>query len=256
MDGGIELVGIRHAFGRGGTTPVLDDVDLRVGDGQFVALVGPSGCGKTTLLRMVAGLVTPDEGTASVGGLDVTGRPGAVALHPQRDLLLPWRRALANAVVAAEVTGTARDVARRRADELWDRFGLTGFERAWPSQLSGGMRQRLALLRTFLVERPVLLLDEPFGALDAITRRDLHEWLAGILATDPRTVLLVTHDVEEAIVLADRVVVMSQRPGRLVADVTVELPPHRTGRTTEPAFVALKAEILDALATGHRRSDP
>jgi ABC-type nitrate/sulfonate/bicarbonate transport system ATPase subunit len=250
---GIELTGIRHAFGRDGETPVLDDVDLHVPDGQFAALVGPSGCGKTTLLRMVAGLVVPDHGTVRVGDDDVAGRPGAVAFHPQNDLLLPWRRALGNAVVAAEVTGTEREVARTRARALWDRFGLTGFERAWPSQLSGGMRQRLALLRTFLVERPVLLLDEPFGALDAITRRDLHEWLAGIMATERRTVVLVTHDVEEALVLADRVVVMSDRPSRLVADLPVDLPADRTGLTADPAFVSQKAAVLDALASGHRR---
>lgn len=250
---GIELAGICHAFGRDGETPVLDHVDLTVADDEFVAIVGPSGCGKTTLLRMVAGLVVPDHGTVRVEGDDVVGRPGAVALHPQRDLLLPWKRAMPNATVAAEVTGTDRDRARERAAELWDRFGLTGFERAWPSQLSGGMRQRLALLRTFLVERSVLLLDEPFGALDAITRRDLHEWLAGIVATDRRTVLLVTHDVEEALVLGDRVVVMSDRPGRLVADLRVDLPADRTGLTTDPAFVAQKAAVLDALASGHRR---
>ncbi len=253
---GIELTGIRHAFGRDGATPVLDRVDLTVADEELVAIVGPSGCGKTTLLRMVAGLVVPDEGTVRVGGDDVAGRPGAVAFHPQRDLLLPWKRAVANATVAAEVTGTEPGRARRRANELWDRFGLTGFERAWPSQLSGGMRQRLALLRTFLVERPVLLLDEPFGALDAITRRDLHEWLAGIVADDRRTVLLVTHDVEEALVLADRVVVMSDRPGRVVADLAVDLPAERTGLTADPAFVALKAAVLDALASGHRRRGP
>ena len=253
---GIELTGIRHAFGRDGETPVLDDVDLTVADDEFVAIVGPSGCGKTTLLRMVAGLVVPDRGTVRVGDDDVAGRPGAVAFHPQRDLLLPWKRAMPNATVAAEVTGTDRERARERATELWDRFGLTGFERAWPSQLSGGMRQRLALLRTFLVERPVLLLDEPFGALDAITRRDRHEWLAGIVAADRRTVLLVTHDVEEALVLADRVVVMSDRPGRIVADVLVDLPPDRVGLTTDPAFVARKAAVLDALASGHRRRGP
>ncbi|MEO1065166.1 MAG: ABC transporter ATP-binding protein, partial [Actinomycetota bacterium] len=205
--------------------------------------------------RMAAGLVVPDSGTVRVGGEDVAGRPGAVALHPQRDLLLPWKRAKANAVVAAEVTGTDRAVAAARAAGLWDRFGLTGFERAWPSQLSGGMRQRLALLRTFLVERPVLLLDEPFGALDAITRRDLHEWLAGITAADRRTVVLVTHDVEEAVVLAHRVVVLSDRPGRVVAEIDIDLPADRAGLSTDPRVAELRADVLDALARGHRSGE-
>lgn len=249
----VELEGISHAFGP--ERPVLDRVDLRADDGQFVAVVGPSGCGKTTLLRMAAGLVVPDSGTVRVGGEDVAGRPGAVALHPQRDLLLPWKRAKANAVVAAEVTGTDRAVAAARAAGLWDRFGLTGFERAWPSQLSGGMRQRLALLRTFLVERPVLLLDEPFGALDAITRRDLHEWLAGITAADRRTVVLVTHDVEEAVVLAHRVVVLSDRPGRVVAEIDIDLPADRAGLSTDPRVAELRADVLDALARGHRSGE-
>jgi ABC-type nitrate/sulfonate/bicarbonate transport system ATPase subunit len=167
---------------------------------------------------------------------------------PQRDLLLPWRRALANATLGAEVAGRPAGDARREALELFPRFGLSGFERSWPSQLSGGMRQRLALLRTFLIPASTLLLDEPFGALDAITRRQMHAWLQEVWERDRRTVLFITHDVEEALVLGDEAYVMTPRPGRLAARVGVPFPRPRTAAlVTSPTFVALKAELLDAL---------
>ncbi|KQR10553.1 ABC transporter ATP-binding protein [Cellulomonas sp. Leaf334] len=211
----------------------LHDVDLQVGVGEFVAVVGPSGCGKSTLLRILAGL-TPSGATVT----GATACPSAAAWMPQRDGLLPWRRALPNALVGARIAGQDRTVAEARARELFDEFGLAGFERAWPHELSGGMRQRLALLRTCLPGRPVLLLDEPFGALDAITRRRMNAWLAGLdLAGHGRTVVLVTHDVDEALLLADRVLVLSERPGRVVLD----LPVPRDG--TDGA----RRSLLDAL---------
>jgi ABC-type nitrate/sulfonate/bicarbonate transport system ATPase subunit len=214
-------------------------VDLAVARGEFAALLGPSGCGKSTLLRILAGLLQPTAGSTHAA---------SVSYMPQRDLLLPWRRVIGNAVLAAELAGVPPDEARIRATALMGRFGLAGFERAWPAQLSGGMRQRLALLRTFLAPRETLLLDEPFGALDAITRRQMHGWLQGVLAAEPRTVLLVTHDVEEAISLADTVYVMSHRPGRIVARVEVDLPrPRDAATTTSLAFTQLKATLLDAL---------
>ena len=164
---------------------------------------------------------------------------------PQRDLLLPWRDALGNAALALECQGVRRAEARRRAAPLFERFGLAEFERSRPAELSGGMRQRVAFLRTLLPGRPLLLLDEPFGALDAITRADLQEWLAGMLAEEPRTVLLVTHDVEEAVFLADRVIVLSARPGRMVAEFEVELPRPRS--VTDPELAQLRGEALEAL---------
>ncbi len=247
----IELRGVTHAFAADPPVAVLDDVSLRVEHGRFVSLVGPSGCGKSTLLRMLAGLVVPDAGDALVDGAAVAGRPGRVAFMPQRDLLLPWRRALANATLGAQVAGVPADEARARAAALFERFGLAGFERAWPGQLSGGMRQRLALLRTFLMPRDTLLLDEPFGALDAITRRDMHEWLQDVWRADRRSVLFVTHDIEEALVLSDAVVVLSARPGRVVECVDVPLERPRTAHTTTtPEFAALKARLLSALEAG------
>lgn len=244
----IEVRQLSHTFAGNPPVHVLDGIDLRVGDGSFVSIVGPSGCGKSTLLRVLAGLLIPERGTASVGEADTRGHPGHVAFMPQRDLLLPWKRALGNAVLGAEIAGIARKEAQEHALELFEQFGLTGFEKAWPSQLSGGMRQRLALLRTFLLPRGVLLLDEPFGALDAITRREMHAWLQGVWLRDKRTVLFVTHDVEEALTLSDTVHVMSARPGRIIESVDIAFArPRGLDVVAEPEFVALKARLLSAL---------
>ena len=167
---------------------------------------------------------------------------------PQRDTLLPWRRALGNATLGAEIAGLDRAKATADARELFARFGLAGFERAWPTQLSGGMRQRVALLRTVLADRPALLLDEPFGALDALTRRALQLWLAELLAVAPRTTILVTHDVDEALLLADQVVVLSPRPATVTAVVEVRFErPRRPDLITHPEFITLKTEVLTAL---------
>lgn len=255
----IDVGGVTLTFGGGTPVRALDNVSLRVEPGQFVSLVGPSGCGKSTLLRVLSGLVRPEAGTASIEGESVLGRPGHAAFMPQRDMLLPWRRSVSNAALGAELSGVPSAEARRQARELLPLFGLEGFERAWPSQLSGGMRQRLALLRTFLVPRDVMLLDEPFGALDAITRREMQQWLQSVwrpaaaegTGARGRSVLLVTHDVEEALVLSDVVFVMSPRPGRIVHRVDVGLGrPRTTADTTSAEFASLKAELLAALESG------
>ena len=210
----------------GGEVTVLDALTLEVLAGEFVAVLGPSGCGKSTLLRALGGLLDP---RAQVTGQveiprDTSGRR-ATAWMPQRDGLLPWRRALSNAMVGAIAAGVPRERALPRAQRLFEEFGLAGFERAWPHELSGGMRQRLALLRTCLAERPVLLLDEPFGGLDPVTRRRLNAWLASVHLTERAAaagtgsaVVLVTHDIDEAMMLADRIVVLSDRPGRVVLE--------------------------------------
>jgi ABC-type nitrate/sulfonate/bicarbonate transport system ATPase subunit len=231
-----ESLSFRKVTRRYGALTALAGIDLDLRAKAVTAVVGPSGCGKSTLLELVAGLQEPDEG-------ELHRQPSAYM--PQRDLLLPWRDALGNAALALECRGVSRAEARRRAAPLFERFGLTEFEQVRPAALSGGMRQRVAFLRTLLQGRPVLLLDEPFGALDAITRADLREWLAAALEEEPRTVLLVTHDVEEAIFLADRIVVLSPRPGRVVADFEVDLPRPRS--ITDPAFTDLKARALEAL---------
>jgi len=218
----------------------LEDLDLNVGAGEVVAVVGPSGCGKSTLLELAAGLQEPDEGNL---------RAPSCAYMPQRDLLLPWRDALGNAALALECQGARRAEARRRAAPLFERFGLAEFERARPADLSGGMRQRVAFMRALLPGRPVLLLDEPFGALDSITRASMQAWLADALAEEPRTVLLVTHDVQEAIFLSDRVAVLSPRPGRVVAELEVSLARPRSRReiVTDPEFARLERLALETL---------
>lgn len=242
----IELTDISHRFPTAGEVVRVGDVTFAAG--SFTAVVGPSGGGKSTLFRIMAGLLTPTTGAVALAGHDVTGRPGEVVLHPQRDLLLPWRRVVANAALGARVAGVDRSEADAAARAEMDRFGLAGFERAWPRELSGGMRQRLALLRSFLVPRPALLLDEPFGALDAITRSDLHRWLEGVWLDDHRTTVVITHDVEEALVLADRVLVLSSRPGRIALDLPVDLPrPRPADIVTSPEFNAARAELLAAL---------
>ncbi len=246
---GVVAAGATRWYARGRVV-ALEGLDLRAGPGEVLGVVGPSGCGKSTLLELIAGLAEPDAGFVAVGeATRAAERLGRCAYMPQRDLLLPWRSALDNAGLALESQGVRRSEARRRARPLFERFGLDAFEGARPSELSGGMRQRVAFLRTLLAGRPVLLLDEPFGALDSITRAAMQEWLAGALAEEPRTVILVTHDVEEALYLSDRIVVMSPRPGRVVEEMVVDLPrpwPRREA-VTDPAFAALREQALEAL---------
>ena len=219
-----------------GAVRALDGVSLTAAAPEVVAVAGPSGCGKSTLLELVCGLTTPDAGTIT---------SDAAALMPQRDGLLPWLTALDNAALALRVGGASKTAARAAAHEHFVAFGLEGFEHARPSELSGGMRQRVAFLRTLLAGRPVVCLDEPFGALDALTRLTLQRWLADALEREPRTVLLVTHDVEEAVVLADRIVLLSPRPGRVVA--TLEVPLERPRHRADPEVVALRERALAAL---------
>jgi len=221
---------------RGPPVEVLDGVSLSVREGELLALVGPSGCGKSTLLELVCGLLSADAG-------EVHSQPAV--LMPQRDLLLPWASAVDNAALALRLAGVSRGAARREVAPLLASFGLQGFERARPAELSGGMRQRVAFVRTLLSGRPVLCLDEPFGALDAITRQEMQDWLARALMREPRTVLLVTHDVEEAAVLADRIIVLSPRPARVVGEIEVGSP--RPRRRTDGAVVGVRARAMELL---------
>ncbi|MBX5469532.1 MAG: ABC transporter ATP-binding protein [Thermoleophilaceae bacterium] len=252
QDTAIALEGVSRSYrSRRGPVRALARVDLRVRAREALALVGPSGCGKSTLLEIVAGLQEPDEGTVSaLGRRGARERLGVCAYMAQRDLLLPWRDALGNAALALEAQGVGRREARRRAAPLFERFGLARFERSLPAELSGGMRQRVAFLRTLLAGREVLLLDEPFAALDSITRGEMQEWLADALAAEERTAVLVTHDVEEAVYLADRVAVLSPRPGSVVAEIEVPLPRPRGRRReamTDPDFARLVRRALEAL---------
>jgi NitT/TauT family transport system ATP-binding protein len=228
-------------------------LDLEVAAGDVLGVVGPSGCGKSTLLELVAGLRSVEDGTIEVAGVSGRGeRLAHCAYMPQRDLLLPWLSAIDNASLALRNRGASRAEARRSAHPLFERFGLAGFERSRPAELSGGMRQRIAFLRTLLSGKPLLLLDEPFASLDAITRAEMQEWLAEALTAESRTVLLVTHDVEEALYLSDRVASLSARPATVVAELD-----HPRARTlprletvTEPSFTSLRERALEALGHG------
>jgi ABC-type nitrate/sulfonate/bicarbonate transport system ATPase subunit len=247
----IGLRGVSKRFpSRRGELVALADLTFDVRPCEVLGIVGPSGCGKSTLLELVCGLDEPSTGRVSVAGVQTAGaRIEQCALMQQRDLLLPWRSALDNATLPLELGGVSRRAARTRVVPLFERFGLTGFTNAPPYELSGGMRQRVAFLRTLLAEKPVLLLDEPFGSLDSITRADMQVWLSDALEAEPRTVVLVSHDVEEALFLCDRVLVLSPRPGRVKVELPVSLPRPRPRRetVTSHAFVALREQALEAL---------
>ncbi|HEY7890646.1 MAG TPA: ABC transporter ATP-binding protein [Solirubrobacteraceae bacterium] len=232
------LTSVTHGYRdeRGEELTALEDLSLRVRRGRVLAVVGPSGCGKTTLLELICGLQQPAAGT-------IACQPAA--LMPQRDLLMGWLSALDNAALALRIAGRSRAQARLHAGALFAEFGLQGFERAKPHELSGGMRQRVAFLRTLLSGKGLLCLDEPFGALDAITRQQMQRWLIDALRRQPRTVVLVTHDVEEAILLGDELIVLSPRPGRVVAHLQVALEHPRSH--TDRRVVELRSRALRSL---------
>jgi ABC-type nitrate/sulfonate/bicarbonate transport system ATPase subunit len=244
----LELRAMTKTFGH---VQALAGLEASVAQGEFVTLVGPSGCGKSTLFNIVAGLEEPDPGSIlrfegkSCHAADLLGR---VSFMPQRDLLLPWRNVIDNAILALDVEGVPRAKARAKALKMLPEFGLAGFEQQYPHQLSGGMRQRVALMRTFLFERDLMLLDEPFGALDALTRAMMQRWLLDVWQTYRRTILFITHDVDEAIFLGDRVLVMTARPGAVKLEQVVSLPrPRPPDIVTAPEFVGLKRALLDAI---------
>ena len=232
---------VSHAYSGpdGQRVLALSGVSMCAAAGELLAVVGPSGCGKTTLLELICGLQRPDAGTIACA---------PAALMPQRDLLLPWLRSVDNAALALRIAGLPRARATARAASLFAEMGLAGFERARPSELSGGMRQRVAFLRTLLSGKRVLCLDEPFGALDAITRAEMQGWLARALAREPRTVVLVTHDVEEAVLLGDRVAILSPRPGRVIEALEVDSPRPRS--RTDARIVGLRERALQVLGLG------
>jgi len=248
----VSVRGLGHSYG---DLRTIERLDLDVPAHAALGVVGPSGCGKSTLLELIAGLQEPTRGELLLGEAgDPAGRLSRCAFMPQRDLLLPWLSAIDNAALALRNRGVRRAAARREAGALFERFGLAGFERAKPAELSGGMRQRVAFLRTLVAGKPVLALDEPFASLDAITRAEMQGWLAAALRSDPRTVVLVSHDVEEALYLADHVTVLSARPARVVEKLSAPAPraPDRDAAVTSPDFVAARERAMAALHKGSR----
>jgi ABC-type nitrate/sulfonate/bicarbonate transport system ATPase subunit len=233
------FAGIDHAV------PALEDISFIVMPGEFVTIIGVSGSGKSTIFNLCVGLLQPDEGEILIDGERPENRAGLVGYMPQHDLLLPWRSILNNVIIPLEIKGTSRKEARKRALEMLPHFGLETFENEYPSALSGGMRQRAALLRTWLTGRSTLCLDEPFGALDALTRKELQNWLLRVWEEFERTVMFITHDVDEAVYLADRVIVLSGRPGKIKRELKIDLPrPRRQRMIAEPVFGELVRELL------------
>ncbi|QNG18225.1 ABC transporter ATP-binding protein [Rhodococcus triatomae] len=247
----VEVTALRKSFG---TRRVLDGVSFAARAGEFVSVIGPSGCGKSTVFNTLAGLESADSGAVTIGGEPADGR-SSCAYMPQKDLLFPWRTVLDNTTLGLEVQGVSRRQARERARELFPAFGLSGFEDARPSQLSGGMRQRAALLRTVVQDRPILLLDEPFGALDSLTRTDMQTWLLEVWQKYRWTALMITHDIREALYLSDRVIVLSARPASVRCEMVVDLPrPRELSVTTSSEFVRLEGELLAVLHDESRRA--
>jgi len=226
----------------------LEDVSFAVAPREFLTIVGPSGSGKSTLFNLIVGLLEPDTGEICLDGERCGERIGRVGYMPQRDLLLPWRSVLDNVIVPLELRGEPVAQARDQARQLLPLFGLEGFGDVYPTALSGGMRQRAALLRAVLSQRSLLLLDEPFGALDALTRREMQDWLLGLWHRLGQTILFITHDVDEAVYLGDRALVLSARPGRIVGEVPIPLPrPRRQIMAARPEFGELVARLLTTL---------
>jgi NitT/TauT family transport system ATP-binding protein len=231
-----------------GVFQALAPVTLSIPQGRFVSLIGPSGCGKSTIFNIIAGLLEPTGGRVMIDGVDATGTIGRVGYMLQKDLLLPWRTVLDNAILGMEIQGVPLREARARALPLLHRYGLSGFEYLYPNSLSGGMRQRAALLRTLLFDTDLILLDEPFGALDAQTKLQMQEWLMQLWSDFGKTVLFVTHDVEEAIYLSDEMHVMGTRPGRIITTIPITLPrPRLRTSALTPEFVAIKERCLRLL---------
>ena len=245
----LSVRGVSKRFDAGDrAVTAIEDVSFDVPRGAFVSILGPSGCGKSTLFNIIAGLLSPSGGDVLLEGASIVGRAGQVGYMLQKDLLLPWRSIEDNITLGQTLRGVNKRKARANAAALMDRCGLTGFEKKKPHQLSGGMRQRAALMRTLLTGKEVLLLDEPFGALDAITRLQLQMTLIDIWQDMRKTILFVTHDVEEALLLSDEILVLTDRPGRLRARLPVTLPRPRTPEMlSSPELMALKARLMQLL---------
>ncbi|MCC4722397.1 ABC transporter ATP-binding protein [Salinicoccus sp. RF5] len=248
MTNKLEVHNLTHTFNGGNTVHVLDDLSLDVADGEFVTLLGPSGSGKSTIFNLIGGLYRPDSGDIFIDGTRVNGTRGNISYLPQQDSLLPWRTIEDNVTLVQEITGTVdKDTARK-----WlKRAGLEGYEKAYPSTLSGGMRQRVAFIRSLLSPQELMLLDEPFGALDELTRLDMQDWLLKIWEMDRRSVLFITHSIEEAIYMSNRILILSDKPARIAREIEVPFErPRNHDIILDESFTKLKREIYHMLRAG------
>lgn len=241
----LAFAGVRFSYG---DQPILHDFDLHVGKGEFISLIGPSGIGKSTLFQLVAGLLQPQAGSLSINGTSVENRLGMVGYMPQRDALLPWRTVVENAALPLEIQGVAKKVAQARVRKELPRYGLAEWADAYPTELSGGMRQRVSFLRALLSGTDIMLLDEPFSSLDGITRMEMQEWLMEMWQETGSTMLMITHDIDEAILLADRVIVLTGKPIEKPVELQVKMErPRTTAYRNRAEFLSLREEIWELL---------
>lgn len=252
----LKVTDIHKSFKSGRQSlPVLDGVSLTVEQGEFVSIVGPSGCGKSTLFQIVGGLVQPDAGEVWMNGQQVTGERGHISFMPQQPALFPWRTIEDNVILAQEVKGMSKKEARAEAREWIARVGLSGFEQAYPHMLSGGMQQRAAFLRALLSPEELMCLDEPFSALDTLTRSDMQRWLLDIWEENRRSILLITHNIEEALLLSNRIYVFSSRPGSVLEVIDVPFPrPRKEEITEDPTFLRLRRELSEWMKEEQRKT--
>lgn len=245
----LNIVNLHHSYStKQERLFVIEDLQLSLKKGEFVSLIGPSGCGKSTLFNLIAGLELPERGEILLDDTSIIGKRGHISYMMQKDLLFPWKTVLENVLLGASITKQDMESAKREALELLPLFGLKGYEHYYPSVLSGGMKQRAALLRTFLHKKDLLLLDEPFGALDALTRENMHEWLLEIWSKLQRSVLFITHSMEEAIFLSDRIYVLAPRPTKVVKEIVVPLKRPRTKEMkVSSEFVEVKQQLMKNL---------
>ncbi len=224
---------------------VIDGIDMVLRQGEFVSVLGPSGCGKSTLFHIISGLLKPDEGKVFIDDEDVTGKTNLVSYMYQKDLLLPWKKIIDNVALPLRINGMSKKDSREKVAPYFADFGLEGFAHYYPHQLSGGMKQRAAMMRTYMNEHDLMLLDEPFGRLDAITKLKMQQWLKEVTQKMNRTILFITHDIEEALYLSDRIYILSDRPAKVINEIQVTLDQSDfLTCTTSEAFNDLKAEIM------------
>ena len=227
---------------------VLENVSLHLGDKELVALLGVSGGGKTTLFNVISGLLKPEEGQVFLDGKDITGQPGNVSYMLQKDLLLPYRTIEDNVALPLIIKGEKKKEARKKARSYFPEFGLEGTEKKYPSQLSGGMRQRAALLRTYMFSDKIALLDEPFSALDTLTKSAMHKWYLKVMEQIHLSTIFITHDIDEAILLSDRIYLLTGQPGSITAEIKIREPkPRREDFNLTPEFLEYKRQILEEL---------
>lgn len=254
-NGSIEIKGVSKIFRRDGQEfTAMRETNVTIESGKFICIIGPSGCGKSTLFNIIAGLIKPTTGDILVNGESIIGKKGKVGYMLQKDMLLPWRTILDNVIIGMEIEGVSKKEAKEKALAMMGKYGLNGFDKNYPYELSGGMRQRAALLRTMLYDRDIMLLDEPFGALDAQTRLKMQTWLLEVWRENRKTVLFVTHDIDEAIYLADEIYVFSPGPGYIKEVIDVNIPrPRQTEDMSSENYQALKQHLLAQLAVASPR---